>query len=63
MMCEFIEPYASFGWSTGSLGLIYIAQSLICIIYCINVMRSKNAEVEQDGEGYVMENPVTDSKM
>ena len=59
----FIEPYASFGWSTGTLGLIYIAQSLICIIYCINVMRSKNAEVEQDGEGYVMENPVADSKM
>ncbi|XP_063688369.1 uncharacterized protein LOC134821598 [Bolinopsis microptera] len=59
----FIEPYASFGWSTGTLGLIYIAQSLLCIAYCINVMRSssKNADVEQ--EGYVMDNPVADSNM
>ena len=36
----FIEPYASFGWSTGAVGLIYIAQSLLCIGYCLKVIQS-----------------------
>ena len=36
----FIEPYASFGWSTGTVGLIHIAQSLLCIAYCLKVIHS-----------------------
>ncbi|XP_063680464.1 uncharacterized protein LOC134815805 [Bolinopsis microptera] len=35
----FIAPYASFGWSTGILGLIFIAESIVCAIYCFKVMQ------------------------
>ena len=35
-----IAPYASFEWSTGTLGLIYVAQSLLCIAYCVKVTAS-----------------------
>ena len=58
----FIEPYVSFAWSTGGLGLIYIAQSLICIGYCTRVMKSTKADgnEEKDEGGCVMENPAAD---
>ena len=34
----FIAPYASFGWSTGVLGLMLIAESLLCTGYCVRLM-------------------------
>ena len=40
----FIAPHASFGWSTGTLGLIYIAQSLLCIVYCMMVIQLQKRE-------------------
>ena len=54
----FIEPYASFGWSTGSLALIYLAQSQLCITYCIKVIRLRNSSNIPGREAYVMENPI-----
>ena len=56
----FIAPYASFGWSTGTLGLIYIAQSMLCIVYCIRVIQSKKTEESQRGDEDVLENPAAD---
>ena len=38
LVSGFIAPYASFGWSTGILGLIFIAESIVCTIYCFKVM-------------------------
>ena len=33
----FVAPYASFGWSTGILGLLFIVESIVCTIYCFKV--------------------------
>ena len=35
VMSGFIAPYASFGWSTGALGLLYMVESVACVIYCL----------------------------
>ena len=35
----FIAPYASFGWSTGVLGLMFIAESILCTGYCVRLIR------------------------
>ena len=35
----FIAPYASFGWSTGALGLLYMVESVACVIYCLIARR------------------------
>ena len=43
----FIAPYASFGWSTGSLGLLYIAESLACVIYCL-IARSRGIQSQYE---------------
>ena len=62
----FIEPYASFGWSTGTVGLIYIAQSLLCIAYCLKVIHStERSETQQNKVDpktcTVVQNPITSS--
>ena len=57
-----IAPHASFGWSTGTLGLMYIAQSLLCVAYCVKVMRSKKTEENHSGDGTVLENPAADPR-
>ena len=59
----FIAPHASFGWSTGTLGLIYIAQSLLCIVYCMMVIQLKKRKERRRGEeleGHVLENRAAD---
>ena len=63
MVSGFVAPYASFAWSTGSLSLIYIAQSILCIAYCVNVMRQANAPAEKSADTYVMENRGADPGM
>ena len=35
----FVAPHVSFGWSTGTLGLLYILQSCACIFFCVNEMK------------------------
>ena len=50
----FVAPYASFGWSTGMLGLIFIVESIVCTIYCFKVMHmEKITEKTEKGEDYV----------
>jgi hypothetical protein len=46
----FIAPYASFAWSTGSLGLIYIVQSTACVIFCVNEMKRSWMEEYDEGK-------------
>ena len=61
----FIAPHASFGWSTGTLGLIYIAQSLLCIVYCMMIIQLKKRKERKKGEeldGHVLENRAADTR-
>ena len=45
----FVAPYASFGWSTGTLGLLYILESFACIVFCVNEMKiSRTLEAERE---------------
>ena len=39
VMSGFIAPYVSFGWSTGALGLLYMVESVACVIYCLIARR------------------------
>ncbi|KAL5271649.1 hypothetical protein ACHWQZ_G002054 [Mnemiopsis leidyi] len=56
LVSGFVAPYASFAWSTGTLSLIYIAQSILCIAYCILIMRQGDVSQEENKDAYVMEN-------
>ena len=44
----FIISHASFGWSTGTLGLVYILQSCACIIFCVNEMKISRTLVAEE---------------
>ena len=45
----FIAPHASFGWSTGTLGLIYTVQSCACIVFCLHeVILSRGLHAEDE---------------
>ncbi|XP_063691274.1 uncharacterized protein LOC134823671 [Bolinopsis microptera] len=54
-----IAPFASFGWSTGILGLIYIAESMLCIAFCIKVMSSTKTKtkVAENGDYAQVDSP------
>ena len=62
MVSGFVAPYASFAWSTGSLSLIYIAQSILCIAYCVLISQQSIASSDIIADGCVMENPEADSR-
>ena len=43
----FVAPHATFRWSTGTVALLYIIQSVSCCVYCTGVLRMKRVDVEE----------------
>ena len=55
----FIAPHATFGWSTGVLGLIYIGESILGVFYCVKVKNLINTAEKRHHKSVVYQNKGT----
>ena len=47
-LAGFMDRYLSFRWSTGTMSLVFLVDSIICCIYCCNVTRGRKDSIKKN---------------